>query len=81
MPAVSLSRTGQIRLPEVLRRALGLQARALLDVPLDNDRRVRTRVLSEPAQPWPRWRRLAGTQTLQTHVVDHVDEVRRARLS
>jgi hypothetical protein len=82
MPAVSLSHTGQIRLPEVLRHALGLQASALLEVPLDNDRRVRTRVLSGPAQPWTRWRgRLAGTQTLQTYVVDHVDDVCRERLS
>ena len=82
MPAVPLSRTGQIRPPEVLRPALGLQASALLEVPLDSDRLVRTRVLSGPAQPWTRGRgRLAGTQTLQTHVVDHVDEVRRERLS
>ena len=60
-------RTGQIRLPEVLRHALGLQARALFDVPLD-DRRVCTRVLSEPAQPWPRWRGALGRHTNPANV-------------
>jgi hypothetical protein len=53
-----------------------------LEVTIDGDRLVLTRVQSVPAQSWQRWRgRLAGTQALQAHVADHADEVRRERLS
>jgi len=82
MPVVTLSSTGQIMLPQVLRHALGLQEGDQLEVTIDGDRLVLTRVQSVPAQPWQRWRgRLAGTQALQAHMADHADEVRRERLS
>jgi len=82
MPVVTLSSTGQIMLPQVLRNALGLQQGDQLEVTIDGDRLVLTRVQSVPAQSWQRWRgRLAGTQALQAHVADHADEVRRERLS
>jgi AbrB family looped-hinge helix DNA binding protein len=82
MPVVTLSSTGQIMLPQVLRQALGLQEGDQLEVTVDGDRLVLTRVQSVPAQPWQRWRgRLAGTQALQAHVADHKDEVCCERLS
>jgi hypothetical protein len=59
-----------------------LQERDQLEVTIDGDRLVLTRVQSVPAQPWQRWRgRLAGTRELQAHMVDHADEVCRERLS
>ena len=82
MPVVTLSNTGQIMLPQVLRQALGLQEGDQLEITIEGDRLVLTRVASVPAQPWQRWRgRLAGTQALQAHVADHADEVHRERLS
>jgi AbrB family looped-hinge helix DNA binding protein len=82
MPVVTLSSTGQIVLPQVLRQALGLQEGDQLEVTIEGDHLVLTRVPSVPAQPWQRWRgRLAGTQALQAHVADHADEVHRERLS
>ena len=82
MPVVTLSDTGQIMLPQVLRQALGLQEGDQLEVTIDGDGLVLTRVHSVPSQSWQRWRgRLAGTQALQAHVADHEDEVRRERLS
>jgi AbrB family looped-hinge helix DNA binding protein len=82
MPVVTLSGTGQIMLPQVLRQALGLQEGDQLEITIEGDRLVLTRVSSVPAQPWQRWRgRLAGTQALQAHVADHADEVHRERLS
>ena len=82
MPVVTFSGTGQIMLPQVLRQALGLQKGDQLEVTIDGDGLVLTRVHSVPSQSWQRWRgRLAGTQALQAHVADHEDEVRRERLS
>jgi AbrB family looped-hinge helix DNA binding protein len=82
MPVVTLSSTGQIMLPQVLRQALGLQQGDQLEITIEGDRLVLTRVSSMPVQPWQRWRgRLAGTQALQGHVADHADEVHRERLS
>jgi AbrB family looped-hinge helix DNA binding protein len=82
MPVVTLSSTGQILLPQVLRHALGLQEGDQLEITIEGDRLVLTRVSSVPAQPWQRWRgRLTGTQALQAHMADHEDEVRRERLS
>jgi AbrB family looped-hinge helix DNA binding protein len=82
MPVVTLSGTGQIMLPQVLRHAIGLQEGDQLEITIEGDRLVLTRVSSVPAQPWQRWRgRLAGTQALQAHMADHEDEVRRGRLS
>jgi AbrB family looped-hinge helix DNA binding protein len=82
MPVVTVSSTGQIMLPQVLRQALGLQEGDQLEVTIDGDCLVLTRVSSVPAQPWQRWRgRLDGTQALQAHVADHEDEVRREPLS
>jgi AbrB family looped-hinge helix DNA binding protein len=82
MPVVTLSDEGQILLPQALRQALGLQEGDQLEIAIDGDRLVLTRVHSAPPQPWRRWRgRLAGTQALQAHMADHEDEVRRERLS
>ena len=81
MSVVTLSNTGQVVLPQALRQALGLQQGDQLEVTLDGNRLVLTRVTPVPAQSWQRWRgRLAGTQALQAHVADHADEVRRERL-
>ena len=78
MPVVTLSNTGQMMLPQVLRQALGLQEGDQLEITIEGDRLVLTRVSSESAQPWQRWRgRLAGTRALQAHVADHADAVRR----
>jgi len=82
MPVLTLSGTGQIILPQVLRQALGLQEGDQIEITIEGDRLVLTRVHSAPAQPWQRWRgRLAGTQALQAHMADHKDEGRRERLS
>ena len=83
MPVVTLSSTGQIMLPQVLRHALGLQQGDQLEVTIDGDRLVLTRAQSVPAQSWQHSRRgrAAGSQALQAHVADHADEVRRERLS
>ena len=82
MPVVTLSSTGQIMLPQALRQALGLHEGDQIEITIEGDRLVLTRVSSESAQPWQRWRgRLAGTQALQAHMADHEDEVRRERLS
>ena len=56
MPVVTVSSTGQIMLPQVLRQALGLQEGDQLEVTIDGDCLVLTRVSSVPAQPWQRWR-------------------------
>ena len=82
MPVVTLSSTGHILLPQALRQALGLQEGDQLEIAIDGDRLVLTRVPSSPAQPWQRWRgRLAGTQALQAHMADYEDEVHCERLS
>jgi AbrB family looped-hinge helix DNA binding protein len=82
MPLVTLSGTGQILLPPALRQALGLQEGDQLEIAIDGDRLVLTRVHLAPSQPCQRWRgRLAGTQVLQAHMAEHEDEVRRERLS
>jgi AbrB family looped-hinge helix DNA binding protein len=81
MSVVTLSNTGQVVLPQALRQALGLQQGDQLEVTLDGNRLVLTRVTPVPTQSWQRWRgRLAGTQALQAHMTDHADEVRRERL-
>jgi len=81
MPVVTLSNTGQIMLPQVLRQALGPHEGDQLEITIEGDRLVLTRASSVPAQPWQRWReRLAGTQALQAHAADHADEVHRERL-
>jgi bifunctional DNA-binding transcriptional regulator/antitoxin component of YhaV-PrlF toxin-antitoxin module len=81
MSVVMLSSKGHIVLPETFLHALGLQQGDQLEVTLEGDRLVLTRLAPAPMPSWRRWRgRLAGTGALQAHVADHADEVQRERL-
>ncbi len=81
MAVVSLSTKGQIVLPREIREALGLREGDKLEIRLDGDRVVLTRLSPIQKQGWQRWRgRLAGTYSLQEHVAEHRDEVTRERL-
>jgi AbrB family looped-hinge helix DNA binding protein len=82
MPIVTLSSKGQIVLPSEIRQALGLQQGDRLNIALEGDHLVLTRLRPVPEQNWQRWRGcLAGTWALQEHLAEHADEVGRERLS
>lgn len=81
MTIVSLSTKGQIVLPREIREALGLQKGDKLEVRLEEDRVVLTRVEAPEQQEWQRWRGyLAGASSLREHIAEHHDEVTRERL-
>ena len=82
MSVVMLSSKGHIVLPETFLHALELQQGDQLEVTLEGNRLVLTRLTPAPMPSWRRWRgRLAGTGALQAHVAEHADEVQRERLS
>lgn len=81
MAIVSISTKGQIVLPLEIRNALGLQKGDKLEVRLEQDRVILTRLLPAGKQDWRRWRGcLAGTQALQEHITEHRNEVADERL-
>lgn len=81
MAIVSISTKGQIVLPLEIRNALGLQKGDKLEVRLEQDRVILTRLLPAGKQDWQRWRGcLAGTQALQEHITEHRNEVADERL-
>lgn len=81
MAIVSISTKGQIVLPLEIRNALGLQKGDKLEVRLEQDRVILTRILPDGKQGWQRWRGcLAGTQALQEHITEHRNEVADERL-
>lgn len=81
MTIVSLSTKGQIVLPLEIRRALGLREGDRLEVRLERDRVILTRLVPIGKQGWQRWRGcLADTKALQEHIAEHQKEVAHERL-
>ncbi len=81
MPVVTLSSKGQIVIPREIRQTLGLRKGDRLYVTREGDRIVLTPYAEVPSETWQRWRgRLAGTQALQSHIVEHTEEVQDERL-
>ena len=76
MAIVTLSTKGQIVLPREIREALGLRKGDRLQVTLDGDRVVLTRLPGIEGRDWQHWRGcLSGTSALQEHIAEHFEEV------
>jgi AbrB family looped-hinge helix DNA binding protein len=77
--SVTVSSKGQIVIPRVLRKALGLSEGSRLQVSTRNGRLVLSPAgKGESGPDWRSWRGvLAGTRALQDHLADHGREAKR----
>lgn len=71
----------RITFPREIWQALGLRKGDKFRLTLEGDRLVLTPLSLTKKASWQRWRgRLAGTQALQEHMMEHADEVAYERL-